>query len=558
MNSSPPDPALDIIRSAEARGPLAKFLACVKLSGPGWLQGAVTLGGGSLAGALYLGVIAGTGLLWVQPLAMLIGVIMLGALAYVTLSTGERPLGLINRNVSPVLGWGWALATFFTTLVWDMPQFNLGRAAIQQNLLPAIGEGNASTIIVCLAMLLVCSVVVWFYDSGASGIRLFERILKAMVAVVVLSFFGVVVSLSLNGRLNWHGIFIGFIPNFDLLRTPAPAFLPFLDSIAEYRAQWSDFLIATQRDRIITAMGSAVGVNMTFLLPYTLLRRGWRQPERGLAIFDLSIGLFIPFVLATSCLVIAAASQFHGDAADILNADGTVKAGMRGIYEETIDRRMGWEHGDFANLPEAKREELRGALPPAEKKLAAMLASRDTRSLALSLQDFTGPAVAQFVFGIGILGMAISTIVIHMLMAGLALSEMIHRADVRSTRLIGSMICGVCGFAGPFLWTGASQAALAIPTSIISSAFLPLAYLAFLLLLNSPRTLGGAMPRGGWRIFWNVLMMLATILTTVGIVWGIRGKIFLGLPVGTIGISFLTVMFTLGIIGFFRANRKAD
>ncbi len=30
-----------------------------QLSGPGWLQGAITLGGGSLAGALYLGVIMG-------------------------------------------------------------------------------------------------------------------------------------------------------------------------------------------------------------------------------------------------------------------------------------------------------------------------------------------------------------------------------------------------------------------------------------------------------------------------------------------------------------------
>ncbi|MEO8351559.1 MAG: hypothetical protein ABI680_07500 [Chthoniobacteraceae bacterium] len=558
MNSSPTDSDLETIRAAEARGSFAKFLAAIKLTGPGWLQGAVTLGGGSLAGSLYLGVIAGTGLLWVQPLAMLIGVIMLGALAYVTLSTGERPLGLINRNVSPVLGWGWALATFFTTLVWDMPQFNLGRAAIQQNLLPAIGDGTASTIAVCLAMFLVCSVVVWFYDSGASGIRIFERILKVMVAVVVLSFFGVVISLSLSGRLHWSGILSGFIPNLDLLRTPAPAFLPFLEGIGAYRAQWSDFLIDTQRDRIITAMGSAVGVNMTFLLPYTLLRRGWTRSESGLAIFDLSIGLFIPFVLATSCLVIAAASQFHGDAGDILNADGSVNPGMRGIYEETIDQRLGWEHANFKHLPATEQETLRQALPPTEKKVAAMLSSRDTRSLALSLQDFTGPAVAQFVFGIGILGMAISTIVIHMLMAGLALSEMIHRADVRSTRLIGSMICGVCGFAGPFLWTGASRAALAIPTSIVSSAFLPLAYLAFLLLLNSPRTLGTAMPRGGWRWFWNVLMVLATTVTTVGIVWGIRGKAFLGLPVGTIGIRFLAIMFVLGIIGFFRANRRTD
>jgi len=56
-------------------------------SGPGWLQGAITLGGGSLAGALYLGVISGYNLMWLQPLAMVLGVIMLSAIAYVTLTT---------------------------------------------------------------------------------------------------------------------------------------------------------------------------------------------------------------------------------------------------------------------------------------------------------------------------------------------------------------------------------------------------------------------------------------------------------------------------------------
>ena len=38
----------------------------IKLSGPGWLQAAITLGGGSLAGALFLGVLGGTSMLWLQ------------------------------------------------------------------------------------------------------------------------------------------------------------------------------------------------------------------------------------------------------------------------------------------------------------------------------------------------------------------------------------------------------------------------------------------------------------------------------------------------------------
>ena len=81
-----------------------------RLSGPGWLQSAITLGGGSLAGSLYLGVIGGYEFLWLQPLMMILGIVMLSAIAYVTLSTGKRPFQAMNEHVSPVLGWGWLLA----------------------------------------------------------------------------------------------------------------------------------------------------------------------------------------------------------------------------------------------------------------------------------------------------------------------------------------------------------------------------------------------------------------------------------------------------------------
>ena len=68
----------------------------------------------------------------------------------------------------------------------------------------------------------VGSVVVWSYESGSKGIKIFETILKVMVAIVVLSFFGVVVVMA--GNLDWGAIFAGFIPNFSLLSEPASMF----------------------------------------------------------------------------------------------------------------------------------------------------------------------------------------------------------------------------------------------------------------------------------------------------------------------------------------------
>ena len=50
----------DLLLTAEAKGSGAKLKTFDQLSGPGWLQSALTLGGGTLAGSLYLGVLSGS------------------------------------------------------------------------------------------------------------------------------------------------------------------------------------------------------------------------------------------------------------------------------------------------------------------------------------------------------------------------------------------------------------------------------------------------------------------------------------------------------------------
>ena len=137
----------EFLIDAKQKGHLSTLKAFLKLSGPGWLQSGITLGGGSLSSSLYLGVLVGFSFMWLQPLAMILGIVMLSAIAYVTLSTGERPFRSINRHVNPVLGWGWLLASMTANLVWSLPQFALGTAAIRQNLLPRVVGGGADSII---------------------------------------------------------------------------------------------------------------------------------------------------------------------------------------------------------------------------------------------------------------------------------------------------------------------------------------------------------------------------------------------------------------------------
>mgnify|MGYP001344015121 CR=1 FL=1 len=78
------------LRDAEAQGGIAKWKTYTKLSGPGWLQSAITLGGGSLGSSLFLGVLAGYSLLWLQPVAIILGVIMLCAISHPITTASNR------------------------------------------------------------------------------------------------------------------------------------------------------------------------------------------------------------------------------------------------------------------------------------------------------------------------------------------------------------------------------------------------------------------------------------------------------------------------------------
>ena len=184
---------LAAIESVSGASAPKKLLTYAKLSGPGWLQGAITLGGGSLAGALFLGSTSGFEAMWVQPLAMICGIIMLSAIAYVTLSTGQRPFHAINRHLNPLLGWSWLIATIMANIVWTMPQFSLATAAIQQNL--GILEGKCGQTAITILLLNTGLFVNYLYQSDGKGAKAFDLIIKIMVAVIVLSFFSVVITL---------------------------------------------------------------------------------------------------------------------------------------------------------------------------------------------------------------------------------------------------------------------------------------------------------------------------------------------------------------------------
>ena len=526
------------ILTAEKQGRWPLFKVFIRLSGPGWLQSGITLGGGSLSSSLYLGVLVGFSFMWLQPLAMILGIIMLSAIAYVTLSSGDRPLKAINDHVNPVLGWGWLLASMMANVVWSLPQFALGTAALRQNILPKLLGPEAmaevpSKMIAGAVFLGLCLTFSLTYGAGGRGTKIFEILIKTIVSMIVLCFVGVVVKLSLEGKIQWGEILGGLIPDLSLFVKPTDYIMPHIEKVVErFQPFWTNMIVGKQRDVMISAAATAVGINMTFLLPYSMLRKGWDKYFRGLAIFDLSTGLFIPFIIATGCVVIASGSQFHGKAAAgfVAEMEGgeitgepakTLIGGYNGLLKSRLKSEIGAEA--FAKLTPEQVKAGTDALPWADKRMAAVLVNRDAFDLADTLKPLTGPVIAQYVFGLGVMGMAMSAATMLMTINGLCFCELLGRPPRGWIQRYGSIMVSV-GALGPFFWKDAAPY-LAIPTSVFAMVLLPIAYFAFFLLMNQKSFMGANMPVGGKRILWNVLMTLAAGAAAFGSVWSLWSKL---------------------------------
>ena len=553
-----------LILDAQKKGKGAVFKTYLKLSGPGWLQSGITLGGGSLSSSLYLGVLVGFSFMWLQPLAMILGIIMMGAIAYVTLSAGERPLRAINNHVSPVLGWGWLIASMMANLVWSLPQFALGTVALRQNILPGILGTEAmpeipSKLIAGAIFLAICLTFTMTYGAGGKGTKIFEILIKTIVSMIVLCFIGVVVKLSIEGKIIWGEILSGLVPDLSLFMKPTDIIMPHIEKVSEqFQAFWTNMIVGKQRDVMISAAATAVGINMTFLLPYSMLRKGWDKYFRGLAIFDLSTGLFIPFILATGCVVIASSSQFHGQPAEGFVAaepGGEITAepakNLVGFYKGILANRLKFQIGEeeFAKLTPEQVQERSEALPWADKRMAAILVNRDAFNLADTLTPLTGPIIAQYVFGLGVMGMAMSAATMLMTINGLCLCELLGRPPRGWTQKIGSLMVSV-GALGPFFWKDAAPY-IAVPTSIFAMVLLPIAYFAFFLLMNQKSFLGENMPIGIKRILWNVLMALAAGAASFGSVWSLWSKLQWK------GIALLVGFIALCVVVHFVRKKKA-
>jgi Mn2+/Fe2+ NRAMP family transporter len=437
----------------QGKGLLVRWRGYFGKTGPGWLQSALVLGSGSAMASLFAGAFLQYRLLWVQPLAMILGIVMFAAISHQTLSTGVRPFDAMKRYIHPVVAWSWVIGALLATMIWHLPQYALAAGMTEDMIKVVTGWEPSSSaartallIGIGLVVLTISTAVVWTYSSGHKGIRLYERILKGFVWMIILAFLVVIIRRSIDGGVQWAKLFKGFLPLYIPTDPRGVAI-------------------------VMAAFSAATGINATFLFPYTLLARGWGKEHRGLSRFDLMTGMLLPFCIATSLMVIATGCT---------------------IYDPE----------QFAS---------------GSTKFSPITAAAMLESAGLSM------FFSRIVFGLGIVGMALSSITMHMLICGFAACE-VFGVEPGGWRYRLACLLPAPAVAGVVLWKYLGPW-IAIPTSAICGLMLPIAFIAFFILNNSKKYLGEDKPRGVKALVWNIAMLISIGVTIASIIYYISSLI---------------------------------
>ena len=417
----------DYLRGVDARRPFfRRWGGYWKLTGPGWLQSAITLGAGTAGSTILAAAAYGYQLLWLQPVAMALGVAVFAAIGRQTLLTGRRPYEVFRTDLNPLLAVFWGLSVLVSSVIFQFPQYALGTDVLRDIL--AVAGLDVPKAAIAAFFLAASTAICWSYGRGSRrAIRGFERILKYILLFMVAAFFLVVVKTGIDGKALVKGLFGFSIPHSK-------------EGIA----------------LVLGQLGAAVGVNMTFLYPYSLLSRRWGRDHLGLKNFDLGASMFLPFVLATGFVSIACANTLYA----------------RGI-------------------------QVRGAVDAAH-----------------ALAPLVGLTLGRVVFSLGILSMCFTTMVLEMLIAGFVLSEMLgfalHGRAYKAATMTANI--GILGaFAALPFW-------VPVVASSFNLVMMPVAYVAFFILQNKRSYLGADVVRGVKGTVWNLLLVLAILAVTAGAV----------------------------------------
>ncbi len=543
-----------ILEKASSVGGISKFFTYTKISGPGIWIALAALSAGSLVGSIGIGQILGTNGLWIQAWAMLLGMFSLWSVSHITLNSQQSLFSLLRNEWNPSLGWWLAGSAMITNFAWCMPQFRFGADITGSVLLPFLDNkiGKIGVAVVILSFSIFLSF--WYEKSGFRS-KLIQWIFRFILWTLLGTLITATVMSFIESDYSVKNIAAGFIPNLSHFNEVSTSIEPLLSKVGEFRSFWEVKLLEKQKELSLITFSSTLGINLLFALPLMLLGRGWKRRHNGFAKFNLFWGLFIPFLLCSSCLTILATLGFQGQINHISIPDDALEMQVEEFSSDLktniLSDRVIYEIGDekFSSLAPFQQENLIRNLSTTDHTLSHFLLPFSVNQWVESLSK-DNPTI-KYLLGIAVLLISFSTILILMILNGHLVCEVLNKPHRGAPFQTGSLILALASV-GPFVLSDQNNW-VADPTYFLSLAILPYALLSFLLMLNSREILGRECPKGlsGW--FINIGACLSFIFLGTSSFYLAWHQKWADFPIGQIMVVIIGILI---LVGYFSLKNK--
>lgn len=273
------------LKELNKKPPLQKFWGYCKLSGPGFMNAAFTLGAGSFASSVTLGAAYGYDMLWVPLYSFAFGIFMLAlATRFVTASDMDviKAQDKFHGKFFGSFATG-LVACFIASIVFNFGQYALGSDALTSMF--SVLNLNVPKNISWIILVAVSVPLSLLYGSGENpkAVRIVENAMKIMIGIMLVVFGAVICVTGINFPAMIKGLLIPKIPSG-------------MDGIVT----------------LIASLTATIGVMDWVLFNNGMESRGYSEEHETLGRFDSVFGGLIPVTLVLSLVSIAFAEAFSG------------------------------------------------------------------------------------------------------------------------------------------------------------------------------------------------------------------------------------------------------
>lgn len=265
----------------------SRTMGYIKLSGPGFLGAAMTLGAGSFASSVVLGASYGYSMLWVPIYSFAFGLFML-ALATRFVTSSEVPVIVAQNKLHGKFLGSFAtgiVACFLGCVIYSFGQYALGADAVEQifdTISMPIPRGSG-----WIAIFIFSTPLSLLYGQGGDGakfVKVVENIMKLLILLMILLFAAVVFVTGIDLPAAIKGMIVPTLPSG-------------LDGIV----------------MMIASLTAVLGVMDWVLFNNGMYSRGYSEEHETLGRFDSVFGGLLPVALVLSLVSVAFAEAFAGN-----------------------------------------------------------------------------------------------------------------------------------------------------------------------------------------------------------------------------------------------------